>query len=318
VRAIDVLDAERDNIRGALAWSVERTEPAQVATGLRLGTLLTDFWYLRGEPAEGVGWLEAIVANAPPEIVPGKIRCRHGLAVLLEQTGRYNDAEDALILALEDCRAIGDLDGVCRELNSLGIIRRARGDNSGGRKAIEESLALARQLGAPGRTATSAVNLALLALDERDSATAIPLLQEAEAIDRSMGDEWAVLVDRVNLAFAKVIDGDPRYAVRSLARDVATLEEIGDRDLLANALEVLAIAAAVLDDLPVSARLSGAAVELRTRFALPMNVADAAVVERELGPARSRLGAAEWRRLEDDGRGLAVPDGVLALISPLL
>ena len=66
---LDRLDEENDNIRAALAWSIEVGE---VETGLRLAGALVRFWSIRGLMAEGRRWLTQALARA--EGVPGGAR----------------------------------------------------------------------------------------------------------------------------------------------------------------------------------------------------------------------------------------------------
>jgi predicted ATPase len=54
------IEAERDNIRSALEWSLGSGEPE---TALQLATALERFWWLRG-PAEGLSWLQRGLESA--------------------------------------------------------------------------------------------------------------------------------------------------------------------------------------------------------------------------------------------------------------
>jgi hypothetical protein len=61
---LERLEAEHDNLRTALSWSLERGEEAEL--GLRVGEALGQFWYLRGYFGEGRRWLEEALAKASP------------------------------------------------------------------------------------------------------------------------------------------------------------------------------------------------------------------------------------------------------------
>src|SRR5215208_8121308 len=62
------LDAENDNLRGALSWLLEQGEGV---LALRLSGALGEFWHVRGHLEEGRRWLEATLArgdDAPARI----------------------------------------------------------------------------------------------------------------------------------------------------------------------------------------------------------------------------------------------------------
>ncbi|MGY1709299.1 hypothetical protein ACI8AC_07275 [Geodermatophilus sp. SYSU D00758] len=67
-RWLDLLDAEHDNLRAALAEEHGRTDHDAV---LRLAVALRRFWYVRGHLREGRRWLQAALtacSSAPPPL----------------------------------------------------------------------------------------------------------------------------------------------------------------------------------------------------------------------------------------------------------
>ncbi len=91
--SVDRLEAEHDNMRAALAWSLE-TPPAEVArdgdrsaTGVRLVQALAPFWYQHGHAIEGRRWLERAIALAPDDAGAPLARLAHWLGVLLDEQG---------------------------------------------------------------------------------------------------------------------------------------------------------------------------------------------------------------------------------------
>ncbi len=53
------LDAERDNLRAALGWALDKD--ANPLAGAHLANHLTDYWSTRGHVDEGYRWLEKIL-----------------------------------------------------------------------------------------------------------------------------------------------------------------------------------------------------------------------------------------------------------------
>jgi predicted ATPase/DNA-binding SARP family transcriptional activator len=58
-RGLERLDANQDNLRAALSWSL--TDPAGAEPGLRLAATLRRFWWIRGNMREGQQWLRAML-----------------------------------------------------------------------------------------------------------------------------------------------------------------------------------------------------------------------------------------------------------------
>lgn len=63
------LEAERDDVRAALAWSQEPAADPEI--GLRLAERLWQFWYQRGYAREGRDWLATTLRTAP---APTRVR----------------------------------------------------------------------------------------------------------------------------------------------------------------------------------------------------------------------------------------------------
>src|SRR5439155_6899710 len=64
---LDRLEREHDNLRAALAWSIES---GKVELGLRLGCALEGFWQVRGYQREGQDRLRRLLAQ-PGGAAPG-------------------------------------------------------------------------------------------------------------------------------------------------------------------------------------------------------------------------------------------------------
>ncbi len=61
------LEGEYDNIRAALAWSLER---GRIEAGLRIANAIYQFWTVRDYVQEGLAWVERLLARADERISP--------------------------------------------------------------------------------------------------------------------------------------------------------------------------------------------------------------------------------------------------------
>ena len=103
------LQAEIDNLRAALDWSLHHGEPT---LALRMAGLLDMFWEISGRSAEGLGWVEAALDMVNADAVPIEIRARALRArVHLDEAALF-----ATGAALERARA--------RAADALGVSRR--------------------------------------------------------------------------------------------------------------------------------------------------------------------------------------------------
>jgi predicted ATPase len=181
------LDQENDNLRAALAWSVDHAK--EIA--MRLAPALWRYWEVRGNFTEVRQWLEAALVfgeEADPSV----------RAKLLSAVGWMaywqGDDDRAVELASDNlrlCRAMGDGARIAAALQQLGLTL-MRGDPERGIPMLEESVALGRGMGGGRGVSLPLLTLGSALLERRDTCRARPLLEEGLAISREAGDTLAI------------------------------------------------------------------------------------------------------------------------------
>jgi predicted ATPase len=321
---LDRLEAEHDNLRAALSWSLDAhagdTAGAgeRAATGLRLVQALTPFWYQHGHATGARRWLERAVELASDDAGAPLAHAAHGLGVLLQQQGEDDAALALFERSLAIWRDLGDRDHVARELNSIGITRRSLGDMDTARSLFEDSIALARELRSDARLATTLANLGTAEIYAGNLERAMEVLHEALMLDQQLGDRWAIAIDQHLLAAASLRAGRAREARDLLS---ATLDDVvgsGDIEFLANTLELAACVAAHLDEGLRAARLAGAAEDIREKAGMPITEPDAALLERFLAPMRATIPREVWDAELAAGRALTQQQAVTLVAEPAL
>ncbi len=306
------LEAELDNLRAALAWSLSRSssrDQGDVRIGFRLCQEMSWFWYACGYPAEGRRWLEQATQRITGD-EPEEIAVAHGLAVILLQQGETTAAQQLLTRCLDYWRGQGDDGETAKELNSLAVSYRNTGDWDKARELLEEGLSRAERSGDKNRQAAILSNRGILEIDVGRPAAAIELFNRAVAVDRELGDSWGEAVDLVNLAAARLRAGHIEDADQELRNVARSVMEVNDTDLTIGLIELLAMVRAETGDHETSARLYGSAEAMREEANLPRPRPDTAHLDRSLAKSQASVSAEIWRTNVNDGRALRGEDAI--------
>ena len=113
-----------------------------------------------------------------------------------------DEAQELLETSLAYYRRIGDETNVATVLNNLANVEIARGNLTGARRHLEESLETARRVEAIYQTSYAANTLGFVALEEGDSAAALPLYREALEGALEFGGAGEILYAIEGIAFA--------------------------------------------------------------------------------------------------------------------
>jgi predicted ATPase/class 3 adenylate cyclase len=339
---LDRLEAEHDNMRAALSWSLGG---ADADLGLRLAGALWLFWNVGGHLSEGRKWLEGGLAEerATPEATRAK--ALRGLGILATGQGDLGRATELLEESLALYRGLGDDAGTARALTFLGFaaifqvdLERARtlgeealalsrrlgdrwnvglalnvlalsaherGDREGAAAAWEESLALARKRDDAWSALFALINAGLAALVGDDFERASAMLEEALENSRKLQDKQGVALSLCNLGWVALHRGDHERARALFGETLKMSREMGAMNLLAECLEGMAGVAAA-EDAERAALLWGAAEALREEIAAPLQDTDLSLQEPYRTFVRSRLDEAAFEAAFAGGRNMAL------------
>jgi tetratricopeptide (TPR) repeat protein len=343
---LQLLDAERANIRAALTWA---TETGETETGLRIGTALWRFWQLRGSVAEGRERLERLLARGSgSEKARTMAQARLASLALVqgdhEGVRRYGEAS---LLVL---RRIGDDETVSAHLGLLGLSAVAVGEDDRARALTEESLAIARRTGDLSTEAYAAFNVgAVLAhtghLDEAerfleesvrgarqlgnlrsvanwtralggiavargDIAQARLLFEESLGVHRTLGDPWGTARTLTRLALVSVETHDHDASRRLVAESVAIERDVDDVPGHFFDFEVMARLAAAEGRPSRAARLYACASVIRDlvgSYAIEPGWPDH---QHHVGRLRAELGAEAFAEAWEQGRAMTLDEAL--------
>jgi predicted ATPase/class 3 adenylate cyclase len=352
---MDRLDVELDNLRAAIACSLELDD---AAPGLRTAASLRVFWKARGHAEEGADALRALLelptARADMLVRARALACA---AYLLEQTGGYSVAEQYCDEALAIARSAGDelLVADLLYIRAFFLLRRGQpdaalpliesgldlvqglddphlagrllsarsfavdigGDHAGAARDLIESLRLLRQVGDRREMGTILGNLgyAELSLGELDSARAH--LVESLDIFRALNDRHGVVYETFNLGLAEFLGGSPGAAEVRFAESFDLARRLRMKASAAYALLGLAVATSDETDMRRSVRLHGAADQLLTELGETVEPLEDGLRDQDRQRLRAAMGADNFEAEYAAGRGLTTEEVVvLALGNP--
>lgn len=172
------MQAEIDNIRGALAWALVSTA---VVPGLRITTSIGEFWFSRGFHRESVRWSEQLLTLTDEE-TPSTLRLAALSDVEFTYWWIFEDYARAQQLqqeALQLAQRLGDQHEIEKMLNNLGGVALRTQNYAMAKAHLQQSLALSAESGNQLNHAWSHILLGEVAMAEGDDMQAVAYFQEA-------------------------------------------------------------------------------------------------------------------------------------------
>jgi non-specific serine/threonine protein kinase len=293
---LDQLEREHDNLRTALAWCLDESEQAHghadapaMETGMRLAMGLHTFWRDHDHHREGLAWLDrALVCGAA---APAAMRAK-ALAIAGILAGMANDLTRSQVLLAASValsREVGDPRLLSRALHDLGWATASNGQDEQAAAALDESLAVARAVGEPGRIAWALFHdllrivcgAAIERAEERARARAAG--EECIRLSQAIGGTVQVAKVQLHLGQLALYEGDHERARSLFVASLPMIRALGWRSTVAEGLAGLADVARALGDY----------AEAAARYA------EVLTIYRQLGDHRTPAFAAVLGRLTD-------------------
>ncbi len=297
---LDCLEAEHDNLRYALRWSLEQKEAEAAA---RIGVSLWPFWIIRGHISEGRQWLDLTLAQLHSSTaLYAKLLRVTGII-----TGLHGDSTRAISLleeSLEVWRIVGDTMGMASTLLSLGVGAHSLGDYVQATIRYEESLPLLYKAGDKQGAAFVLASLGLTLFYQGDQERARTLCEESLAIFREIGDLRGIAAVLTNQGMMCMEQEDYEHATRLCEESLSLRQEVGDKGGSAHTLIILGRIAFSQKDYQQAATCYQESLLLRKELGEKEGVAEAleglagmCAVQGEARSAATLLGAAETLRV---------------------
>jgi predicted ATPase/class 3 adenylate cyclase len=308
-QAREELDAEQDNIRAALRWSLESEPEADHDSdrsdlALRLSARLCEYWDVGTKYVEARQWLERVVAQAGPARSAELGVCLSYLARCLNVLGEPEAARHHALGAVKLLRELGDSGRLALALLPLALATLEQGGPEAARPLFEEALEIARTVGETRHDVVDSV--ALFEGFEQHPQRALELHDEAIMLARAAGDHAAVRLYQLNRASGLRQLGRLGEAHDELVRLIpGVLGDVIPMELVAIA-ESYGEVLAELGQYPDAIQLLGAADVMRERHGYPRHPWQSAEIEQRYASSRTSLSRDEWAVSYQAGRHTTV------------
>jgi tetratricopeptide (TPR) repeat protein len=215
------LEAERDNLRIALAWALNGGD---MELGVRLAIALWQFWE-QGYGNEGRTWLNR--ASAGSSGVVHTLRAR-----VLLRGGWFGSGDQATAMVEESLalfQELGDRSNMAWAMAKMGHHAWLRSEYAQAITYLEQSLAMFRELGDSRGMASALQLLGDATRDCSETQRAITCLQESVARFRELGDLGGLAFALTGLGDAYYNQDDLVAAHTCFQESAARFQEIGNR-----------------------------------------------------------------------------------------
>ena len=256
---LDAVEAEHDNLRTALSWSLN--EPGGGNAALELASGLWRFWEIRGYLREGRQWLERVLAATTGDTSTARADVLTAAGILAAAQGdhaaavRYHEES----LALQE--QLGTKQAVQFALHNLANAALHTGDLARARTLYERAIAIAGS-DDPNR-AFVYVNLADVADSQGDADAARRNYEQAIEIVAASGDAWGMAHAQSSYAQFATRHGEHAAAREGYERALATYRQLGDQRGEARLMTLLADVDADEGKTTEALRLLYGALEIR-------------------------------------------------------
>jgi non-specific serine/threonine protein kinase len=224
--------------------------------------------------------------------------------------GRYSEARSHLEESIAIAREVGEKLVAGSALQPLGMACLGQGDLAAARAHLEEALVRARELEDPRNIAAAVNARAQLHRVEREFDAAEPLFEHVIDLARGLEDRESIAIGQLNLAMTSIERGRAERARTLLREAIAIVEATASRPAGQSVLEVCAGLAAQCDEWEKSARFYGAAEAVAALTSLHRDPADDAFLAPWVERARKSLGEARFAAVAAEGRARSFEDSL--------
>ncbi len=308
---LDALEAEHDNLRAALGWSLD---PAGDRAGhaLRMAGALWLFWYYHSHLSEGRRWLERSVQTVSGTTPGDRAKALLGLGNLAHSQGDDEPALGYLAESVATFRQLGDRWSTAFALSVRGNLSEDGGDYAAARAYFAEANALFKETGDQVNVAVTRYHLGIVAYGQGNLKQALDQCVSALALARDQNDPWTVANALSYIGLIQIDRKRTRDAAHALSEALDLYGRIAATERIVDVFRRIAVLAQVRGDASAAIRLVAAADAIGGRLGAVQALPERAAYDRAIELARQALPDDVYQAAWESGQHLSLADAVAA------
>jgi len=307
---LDVLEAEHDNLRAALRWSLDPAHNLVAGHALRMVGALWLFWYYHSHLVEGRRWLEQAVHTSHASNPGDRAKALVGLGNLAHSQGDDGQALGYLTESVAISRALGDRWATAFALSVRGNLSEDGGDYDAARSYFAEANALFDETGDQVNVAVTLYHLGVVAYGQGNLKHALDQCVSALSLARHQNDPWTVANA---LSYVGLIQIDRRRmldAASALSEALALYGQIAATERMVDVFRRIAVLVQVRGEPHAAVRLFSAADAIGARTGAVRALPERAAYDRAIDAARRVLSTGDYELAWASGQCLSLTDAL--------
>ena len=244
VAAMRELVAEHENLRAALAYSLDR----DIELGFRIAASLRLYWITAARGREIRSWLERAFARSDAVDTTARVIALVVFGRELMNAGDYRDARTTFERVVAAARPLGCWGEAAIALSYLAWLSAAEGDDESSARYAEECIELGRRGGDRLAERQGLAMLAATLINRGDYSRATGLLDQSLALARELDDPSTIILALGNSGYGAIAAGELSRARAHLDEALELSGQLDEPPAKASTLHLLAWEASLAGD----------------------------------------------------------------------
>lgn len=233
---LDRLRSDYDNLRVALRWLLERDNPADYESAIRLIVGLADLWGRYHHMSEVQQWLETALMKSERRATIQRVNALRYASTVSYLRADYQRAEMWAEEALSAAQELDDESLIPATLNLIGLLSIFQGKYERARALLSEALEIFRRSGNETGVGAVCVNLGEAVRYQGDHEQAEAYYRESLRSFKASGNKAGALQALSNIGHEVYLQGDLPAARAVFVEALALAHEIDARKIAAEVL----------------------------------------------------------------------------------